>query len=400
MKNSKWFNHLGYLSPITVVLMVSGCDGGLARNTDQADGQRASLVNAVIDNDAEAVKAFLAQGRDVNATDANGYTLLQQAINSAKPNLDMVKLLVAAGADVNKDNPFSKENAFDMAIAKDVAIASYLADQGAKVRSQAFAKIANNGQLDAVKLVFQKNTAVTVEPQYLDSAIENGHQDAALELLKGDATLTGLSSGFEKAVKKGMPAVVKAIVNKDRLKGNNTSRLLGDYVTDDQALAALLSAGVDPNGVAKDGVPLLHYLAKNNDPTNPVDKAVQLLAANGADVNLPVFKTGYYLKDTPLHLAAYTGNSVLVEYLLAHGARPSLAMLNDVDYEGTPLHVAVIRSNNVYGLVAADRFLETVKKLLAGGADKTKTNANGKTPWQSVKKASNMMYAQYKLLLQ
>lgn len=555
MKYNKWLNDFYYLSFFTVFLMLSGCDGGLARNTDQASntdqgsgppsgqntgnfGHHSSLADSVKANDMEAVKAFLAKGGDVNGTDANGYTHLHQAstvemvqllvekgadfneagknpvingrlraqnvpmydhalnnrldilrfllskgadpnkgqspvlfaaidadneatvrllaqhkadlslkdnglklnaltyavfknkpamvklilsldktlinkgnpfpleeaIESLKPDLDMVKLLVTSGADVNQDTPFLNENAFEMAITKDVAIASYLADQGSKVRPHAFWRIASNGQLDAVKLVFQKNPVITVEPEYLNAAIENGHQDVALALLKGDATLTGFSkhlkhSGLSLAVEKKMPAIVRAIILKYGAKGKNTSRLLGKYWTDDNILADLLVAGVDPNGVAKNGGPLLHYRALNSS-SNIVGKAVELLVGAGANVNLPVRVVGgaCYYNDTPLHLAAYAGNPALVEYLLAHGAQPSLAMLNDTASEGTPLHVVASRSNGVHG-ADADRFLETVRKLLAGGADKTKTNANGQTPWQIIT-VGNDKHAQYKLILQ
>ncbi|TDH68472.1 hypothetical protein CCR75_001426 [Bremia lactucae] len=57
-----------------------------------------NIWTAASDGDIESVRAFLADGGDINAKDENGYTPLQAAVSYS--HMELVKLLLANGADV------------------------------------------------------------------------------------------------------------------------------------------------------------------------------------------------------------------------------------------------------------------------------------------------------------
>jgi len=90
--------------------------------------------------------------------------------------------------------------------------------------------------------------------------------------------------------------------------------------------------------------------------------AVRLLLARGADVD-PV-GTGW-MTGTPLHAAAAGSHAAIVRMLLEAGADPTTRQRHGF----TPLHAA-----------AANGDLASVEALLAAGADPNATNEDGATP--------------------
>ena len=57
---------------------------------------------AIIKNDIEMISALLQRGSDVNWEDGSGRTALATAVTLGGPNVDVVRLLLNAGADPNK----------------------------------------------------------------------------------------------------------------------------------------------------------------------------------------------------------------------------------------------------------------------------------------------------------
>jgi hypothetical protein len=88
--------------------------------------------------------------------------------------------------------------------------------------------------------------------------------------------------------------------------------------------------------------------------------AVTASIASGADVNQ---RGGQ--GDTPLHWAAFNGNSELVRSLIYAGGKVNERLANG----NTPLHLAAYKGHTA-----------AVKALLEGGADATLRNRDGKTP--------------------
>lgn len=103
---------------------------------------------------------------------------------------------------------------------------------------------------------------------------------------------------------------------------------------------------------------------------------------------------------TPLHLAAFFGQSKIVELLLAHGADTAVRSKNPNG--NTPLHAALAANQKLAAgllighgadlnaadaggwrplhLAAANNNLDSMRTLIAHGADLTATNKDGLTP--------------------
>ncbi len=125
----------------------------------------------------------------------------------------------------------------------------------------------------------------------------------------------------------------------------------------------LVSRGADPNlsgnpQTLKDGAKPLHGIARA-----PIKNAcypiAEFLIAKGADVN-----SRDNLQYTPLHDAAFRGNSPLISILLRNGA--------DVNLKGgmgrIPLHNSAYKGD-----------IASCKKLVEAGSDVNSQDANGKT---------------------
>jgi uncharacterized protein len=169
-----------------------------------------------------------------------------------------------------------------------------------------------------------------------------------------------------------------------------------------EVVGLLLEYGANPNFITKDGHTSL-YIAAENDNV----EIIELLLAYGADPNLVNVKNGW----PPLHLAVSRGNirsirSLLaynanpnsltqcgytslciaataqndnveiIELLLAHGADPHLA---NVENNWTPLHLAIDMEN-----------IKNIKSLLAHGANPNSTSVKTRiTPFHMAVKRGN-----------
>ena len=113
-------------------------DGGLDPNLAGVENYQASLLNlACRNNSIEMVKLLLANGADVNIKGHGDYTSLMWAAESAKTT-EIMELLIEKGADIN---PIAQDgvNALIKAI---------------------FGVLSDSGSLDAVKLLIDKGMDV------------------------------------------------------------------------------------------------------------------------------------------------------------------------------------------------------------------------------------------------
>jgi ankyrin repeat protein len=184
------------------------------------------------------------------------------------------------------------------------------------------------------------------------------------------------------AASEGSYAIVKYLVEKgadvnarDGIESN--ALLLAMDANDSETVKFLLASGADPK--AKDG---MNYTALMSAAANGNVELVKLLLSKGADVNAvsspevnarvkngPIALGAF----TPLIVAAVTGGPQTVKALLDAGAN-----VNAKDVRGlTPLMLAV----------ATDRSsAETVRLLLAKGADRTLKANNGETAMDIARK--------------
>src|SRR5688572_11649041 len=85
------------------LLIVVWCLAGMASSAAQTVDHR--LIDATRNEDAAAVRALLKQRVDVNATAADGFTALHWA--AQRNNLQLVDLLLAAGANAKASNRYN-----------------------------------------------------------------------------------------------------------------------------------------------------------------------------------------------------------------------------------------------------------------------------------------------------
>ena len=111
--------HVGFYTPLIMAMnrenknrleVIDALIAAGARLNPPAPFPESPLDNAVNKNDIEMIRALLQRGSDVNWEDGSGNTALATAATKAEPNLDVVRLLLAAGADPNKPRLWSGDD--------------------------------------------------------------------------------------------------------------------------------------------------------------------------------------------------------------------------------------------------------------------------------------------------
>lgn len=364
-------------------------------NERHLDGSTA-LLWAVYHDSVEVVQHLLAIGADVNAANEYGQTPLSIACQQrnvslarrlleagANPNhagsnaetalmavadmgasrVDLVKLLVAYGADVNAREATGGQTALMWAAVRDdVAIANALIDAGAdigaatKAGSTPLHFAAQQGALSVAQLLLERGA----DP---------------------NATLT------VRQIDQETQAYVEVLTNV-------TPLWLAMTIRHEELGALLLRHGANPNAGHYRNIPPLHFavlggmtsltkalLAYGADPNGRAP--VTAFPPQGAEENLIGHKTFYLMPvgATPLLVAAQNRDPSTMRLLLDAGADPGLA----ADDGTTPLMTAAGVSDQRYRLPAprqqpdAARALEAVKVALATGAAINAANESGQT---------------------
>lgn len=136
---------------------------------------------------------------------------------------------------------------------------------------------------------------------------------------------------------------IRAIVRKDSTRLNAVAPDgfhplgLAAFFKREDAARALLELGADVTPASRDGGFSALHSAVADDEGPAAKEIVRMLLAAGADPNARSASGG-----TPLHTAAFTGNTAILQMLLAAGADPTLA-----DDKGhTPLDIARDRGHS------------------------------------------------------
>ncbi|NOS68375.1 MAG: hypothetical protein HOP33_00395 [Verrucomicrobia bacterium] len=235
-----------------------------AKNTRTQLAER--LSNACEKADASAVERLLKEGANPDGFMSQEGSPLSDAVNARSRKI--VKILLDAGADVNKSGPYHGQTPLELAGEKGyVEIAKYLLDRGADVNK--------NGYWSP-----------------LETAISYGQLESVRLFLRHRANLKSswlTRSSRHKSFALIMEELIKAGADPNHHESDN--------------LDDLMSRGYVP----------LHVTCIKPDATRVLLKA-------GADPNRQYFLT----KDTPLHRAAKHGSLEVVEMLVEAGADISI----------------------------------------------------------------------------
>ncbi len=222
-----------------------------------------TLHEAVRKSDAEAVRALVEMGSDLNGTDASGRTPLIYAAKSGRS--EACRFLVELGADKNLADE-EGHNAFDYAVSNGMRDVIALLEDTQRSTD-------NEGNTSLHQACYQNQTEV------VEALIRAGGVDLDAPNDAGETPLL--------------------------LACQNQNVYLAEI---------LLKAGADPNRKLLDGSSPLHYAAEaGNDPI------ARALLAGGADCNLRNLDG-----ETPLILAAREGRNDMTALLIENGADVNL----------------------------------------------------------------------------
>jgi len=363
----------------------------MIEQVQQAKKNRA-LFEAVKEADVEKVKLLIAEGANVDTKRRDITTKEDEKNSDDTPlyyavdsnNMDLVRLLVEAGADVNAGSWPPLFGAVDK---NNTAIAEYLIDHGANINLyplggslegwgplQETAVISNS--IEMAKLLIAKGGDINSEIYpALNSAIYEKRKDLAELLIQRGADVNTID-------KWGHTPLYFALVRYDDLDimniliangaevdikhpGGETVLMSAAKAGRTEAVKLLLEAGANVNAKNDRGQTALHRMldTRNSDYNNSLQlkDTVELLLAKGADVNLKD-KDGR----TPWHLAAESADGDIVKLLLDKGARVSE---KDDESGFTALHHAARFGNK-----------NTTELLIARGADINAKDKQGHTP--------------------
>lgn len=325
----------------------------------------------------EIAKLLIQQGADVNLQTDHVPTPLHLA--AKRGSLDIAKLLVERGADVNaRAHDYGPTPLQESLIYGHQDVAEFLVQSGAK--SNFFTEVAR-GDVQGVDAKISTDPSIILRPDGfgrppLAYAAAAGQLRMAEHLLAAGAR--DVPRDFYRN-RDDRTAICWAVRTKNlamiRLlcEAGDDPNLVNDAVKADalDVLRELLAHHADLNHEDMSGFGPLHYAAMEDQS----DMARALLAA-GADANAPTAidlgpcGSGSSQMETPLHLAAQMGSQDMVRLLIRYGAK--VASLDAA--AKTPLHLAARGSDDPAKVVAV------MKALLAAKAEINAKDFAGQTP--------------------
>jgi len=381
-------------------------------------GSAVSLVKAVKDGDAAAVRVLLKQPNVANAADPDGTTALHWAAD--RDDLPIAQLLVRAGANVNAASRYGVTPMYSAAVNGDAAMIALFLKAGANVNvalpegETPLMTAARTGKVDAVRVLLENGANVNAKENWkkqtaLMWAAHEGNAATVKLLIDAGAALGDRSvfgwTPLLFAARQGQDDAIRALV----AAGPNVNEKLPDgtgaLVTAVQGLNyetanVLLESGIDPNADGQ-GWTALHQVVWSRRPqrgqNNPGQKPkggmssldiAKQLVAHGADVNARQTKEPNADMEgrnslnrfgaTAFFLAAKSCDVPMMQTLLELGADP---FLGNVDGD-TPLMVAA--GVGVYSQGESpgepEESADAVKILLELGAPVNDRDKNNETP--------------------
>jgi ankyrin repeat protein len=214
---------LSRLARVTPLLLAAGLalGGGTASAAAYDD-----FIQAVQKSNPAEVVALLKRGMDANTVDRTGQPVLH--IAAREGNLEVLRVLVQAGADIDKRNAMKETPIMLAALGGHVKLVEFLISREAQINHPGWTPLlyaATNGQTEVIKVLLENHA-------YIDSsspngstpimmAIRGGHQAAARLLLdegadpavkneNGENALTWADKGKQTDLADAMRAKMRA----------------------------------------------------------------------------------------------------------------------------------------------------------------------------------------------
>jgi len=324
-----------------------------------AAGNGARLADAAMQGDREAVRALLKKHADVNEAQGDGMTALHWA--AAKDDLEMAKLLIAAGANVKAVNRVDAITPLSLAATNgNAAMIAVLLQAGADPNTATadgatpLMTAAAAGSADAVKTLLDRGAQV--------NAKESARGQTALMFAAAKNRAAAIKVLLEN---KADPAITSNVVKLEKPKfdedGNPIPERKPRPGPVDPATAAAIARRVSASVLG--GMTALLLASRNGHL-----EAVRALVEGGADIN----QVSAGDKSSPIVIAICNGHYDLAKYLLDDGADPNVATM-----DGLAALYAVIDtqyapfgwSANPITVQEKITYLELMKALLERGAD-------------------------------
>jgi len=285
----------------------------------------------------EKVEELIKAGTDVNIGDKDDITALHEATTwlphlKDKDFLGLAKLLIEAGADINKQDRWGATSLYLAAVEGFVDVVKYMHSKGGKV----------------------------------DIPFKNGHTHLHEIAIKMKAGFSNLSLTI---TENGVEKVITDIDEIRKIQGKTIQDEFLSYVSTSKFL---IESGADINAEITESSQTPLFLAADH---NSIELARLLIDKGVKEINYQD-KFGY----TALHYASKKGNLEIVKLLVVAGANPKI----QEKYGFTPLHEAAENDN-----------VEVLEYLLERGGDITlglitafDRYAVGDTPLQIAEKAN------------
>jgi ankyrin repeat protein len=343
----------------------------------------ARLVEAVKDQNSEAVRALLKQHADVNAAQGDGATALHWA--AYRDDSETADLLIRAGANVNAANDLGVTPLFLACANGNAVIVANLLKAGADPNASSSTGVsplmvaARTGRADAVKALLAHGANVNAKEASrgqtaLMWAVAQRHADVVGVLIEHGADVTVRTRVSRVFVNRGGPngTIADAPYVGEVEKGGSTPLLFAARQGDLESARLLLAAGAGVNEKSPDGYSVMLLASHSGHGA-----LASFLLEKGADPNAA--DAGF----TTLHTAVLTGDLDLVKALLGHGANPNarLTKATPIRRLGEDLALpAPLVGATPFFLAAKFADVPMMRLLVAAGADPLLPAKDGTTP--------------------
>jgi ankyrin repeat protein len=290
--------HDGFMEKVKPIL-----ENGIYFGTDQY--AYASPCKTIDGNHLQIIKLLVENGIDINGSNIGDYTPLYAVANFG--HFEITKLLVDNGADVNKSNGYGQSPLYIATRNGHLEIVKLLVEKGVNINKQdyygqtALYLAAYNGYSEIIKLLINNGADVNIsdknERSPLYAAIDKEQFEIAKFLIDKGADIHKKEIGgytiLQSTINRGCLELVKLLIEKgvDINEGSNECTPLSTAIVYEQfeILKLLISKGANINKPDKDGrTPL--YLAALRDGINILQSTLDLMATDNkanrkADVN-------------------------------------------------------------------------------------------------------------------